>query len=164
MNGTDRHARSIFTIQINSCQDGTKRVETTNNKFQVRCLQALSARSVAAKRSIWFGRLRASLCATPNVGMIVGSERRNADHIMISMGLGGCRPSQAVGSLTRQRSGASATARCAIAAPPAKSRYGNHLWCGPRPVRRACPNKDPSNLRHAEVSRYRADRHARRSN
>jgi hypothetical protein len=120
LNGTDRHARSIFTIQINSCQDGTKRVETTNNKFQVRCLQALSARSVAAKRSIWFGRLRASLCATPNVGMIVGSERRNADHIMISMGLGGCRPSQAVGSLTRQRSGASATAKCAIAAPPAK--------------------------------------------
>ena len=27
----------------------------------------------------------------PNVGMIVGSERRNANHIMISMGLGGLR-------------------------------------------------------------------------
>jgi hypothetical protein len=28
-------------------------------------------------------------CAAPNVGMIVGPERRNANHIMISMGLGG---------------------------------------------------------------------------
>ena len=43
----------------------------------------------SAKRFIWFDRFRASSCAAPNVGMIVGSERRNADHIMISMGLGG---------------------------------------------------------------------------
>ena len=28
LNGTDRHARPIFTIQINTCQDRTKRVET----------------------------------------------------------------------------------------------------------------------------------------
>jgi hypothetical protein len=30
----------------------------------------------------------------PNVGMIVGSERRNAKHIMMSMGFGGSRLSQ----------------------------------------------------------------------
>ena len=73
LNGTDRHVRPIFAIQINTCQDRTKRVETANNKFRVRCLQALSAHSVAAKRSIWFGRLRASPFVRRNVEMDVGS-------------------------------------------------------------------------------------------
>src|SRR5262245_46398815 len=88
-NGTQRHVRSIFAIQINTCQDRTKRVGTTVTKFSVRCLQPLSAPSMAPKRSIRFDRVRASPCAAPNVGMVVGSERRNADHIMISTGLGG---------------------------------------------------------------------------
>ena len=43
------------------------------------------------KEVYWFGRLRASPCAAPNVGMNVGSEGQNANHIMISMGLGGRR-------------------------------------------------------------------------
>ena len=39
----------------------------------------------------------------PNVGIIVGSERRNPNHIMISMGLGGRRPSQPVRFKRRPR-------------------------------------------------------------
>src|SRR4051794_9257401 len=39
LNGTDRHARPIFAIQINTCQDRTKRGETATNKFRVGCFQ-----------------------------------------------------------------------------------------------------------------------------
>ena len=89
LNGTARHVRPIFAIQINTSRDRTKWAETATNKFRVRCLQALSAPSVAAKRSIWFGRLRASPCAAPNVGMIVGPDRQNANNATISNGFGG---------------------------------------------------------------------------
>ena len=41
------------------------------------------------QRSIWFDRVRASPCAAPNVGMIVGPEGRNANYIIISIGYGG---------------------------------------------------------------------------
>jgi hypothetical protein len=40
LNGTERHVRPIFAIQINTCQDRTKRVGTTANKFRVRCFQS----------------------------------------------------------------------------------------------------------------------------
>jgi hypothetical protein len=86
LNGTDRHARPIFAIQINPSRDRTKRAETATNKFRVRCFQPLSALSMAAHGLIGFVRRRAR---PPNVGMIVGSGRWNANHIMISMGLGG---------------------------------------------------------------------------
>ena len=66
MNGTDRHVRPIFTIQINTCQDRTKPVvETATNKFQVRCLQALSALSVAAKRDLFGLAAFVRHCARP---------------------------------------------------------------------------------------------------
>jgi hypothetical protein len=42
LNGMQRHVRPIFAIQINTCQERTKRVGTSINKFRVRCLQALS--------------------------------------------------------------------------------------------------------------------------
>ena len=47
LNGTDRHVWPIFAIQINTCQDRTKRVETATNKFRVRCFQPLSHLSAA---------------------------------------------------------------------------------------------------------------------
>ena len=40
MNGTKRHVRPIFAIQINTCQDRTKRVGAAVNKFRVRCFQS----------------------------------------------------------------------------------------------------------------------------
>src|SRR5262249_30987103 len=40
--GTQRCVRPIFAIQINTCQDRTKRVGTAVNKFRVRCFQPLS--------------------------------------------------------------------------------------------------------------------------
>src|SRR5262249_31927621 len=39
LNGTQRHSRPIFAIQINTRQDRTKRIETAPNKFRVRCFQ-----------------------------------------------------------------------------------------------------------------------------
>jgi hypothetical protein len=65
LNGTKRYVRPIFAIQINTCRDRTKRVGTVINKFRVRCFQPLSALSMAAKRSIWFDRFRASPYAAP---------------------------------------------------------------------------------------------------
>jgi hypothetical protein len=75
----------IFAIQINTCQDRTNRVETATNKFRVRYFQPLTALSMAAKKSIWFDRFRASSCADPNVGMIVGPDRQNTDQRTISI-------------------------------------------------------------------------------
>src|SRR5262249_8238669 len=39
LNGTQRHVRPIFAIQINTCRDRTKRAGTAANKFRVRCFQ-----------------------------------------------------------------------------------------------------------------------------
>src|SRR5262249_2654548 len=47
--GTQRYVRPIFAIQINTCQDRTKRVGTAVNKFRVRCFQPLSHLSMCAK-------------------------------------------------------------------------------------------------------------------
>ncbi len=38
LNGTNRHARPIFTIPINTCRHRTKWAGMTANKFRVRCL------------------------------------------------------------------------------------------------------------------------------
>ena len=88
LNGTDRHARPIFAIQINTSRDKTKRPKRPPRNFQCGAFHC-SAYSRWLQRTIWFNRFRASPCAAPNVGMIVGPERRNANHIMISIGLGG---------------------------------------------------------------------------
>jgi len=77
------NVRSAPTVK-GRCRDRTKRNNTAVNKFRLRCLQALALGGRSEIFLVWLPSC--VIVRDPNVGMIVGPDRWNASHAMISMG------------------------------------------------------------------------------